>query len=113
MIGLIATVVAAASCPIFPSDFSTNRPVSGLPVLPNSSAIIASIGLDTGIHPDFGTQYGIPWDRVSSSTPTSQVTFDYSDESDHVGYPIPDNVSIEGGSDRHALLYDPGRCRLW
>ena len=112
---LIATVAAAAaaSCPIFPASFATNRPVTGLPVHPNSDAIIASVGPDTGIHPDFGKRYGIPFDRVTRRTPRARVSFEYADESDRVGYPIPRDVHIEGGSDRHALLLDKGRCRLW
>jgi hypothetical protein len=112
VIGL-AAAIAAASCPIFPHSFAINRPVTGLPVAPNSAAIIASIGLEGGIHPDFGTIYGIPFDRVGRHTPRSKVSFDYSDESDHVRYPIPGNVHIEGGGDRHALLLDKRRCRLY
>jgi len=41
------------------------------------------------------------------------VKFGYADESDRVRYPIPRNVHVEGGSDRHALLLDRGRCRLY
>ena len=111
---MIAPVAAAAAaCTIFPPSFSTNRPVTGLPVAPNSDAIIARLSPETGIHPDFGTIYGIPFDRVGSKTPLSKVSFDYADESDQVRYPIPRNVHIEGGSDRHALLVDKRRCRLY
>src|SRR4051794_714170 len=97
MIGEIFAAIAAATCPIFPSSFSTNQPVTGLPVLPNSAAIIRSIGTDTGVHPDFGSIYGIPFDKVNARTPRTKVSFDYSDESDHVRYPIPRNVHIEPG----------------
>jgi hypothetical protein len=112
VIGL-AAAVAAASCPIFPHSFATNRPVTGLPVARNSDAIIARLSPDTGIHPDFGTIYGIPFDTVGRTTPRTRVGFDYADESDHVRYPIPGDVHIEGGSDRHALLVDRRRCRLY
>jgi hypothetical protein len=112
VIGL-AAAIAAAGCPIFPSSFSTNRPVTDLPVARNSAAIIARMGVETGIHPDFGTIYGIPYDKVGPKTPRSKVSFDYADESDHVRYPIPAHVHIEGGSDRHALLVDRKRCRLY
>jgi hypothetical protein len=37
----------------------------------------------------------------------------YDDESDHVGYPIPSNPLIEGGSDRHILMVDTDACRLY
>jgi hypothetical protein len=49
----------------------------------------------------------------SHAAPRSRVTFEYSDESDHVGYPIPKRVHIEGGSDHHALLLDRTACRLY
>lgn len=113
MIATVAAAVAAASCPIFPHSFSTNRPVTGLPVAADSAAIVRSIGLDTGIHPDFGTRYGIPFDRVGAGTPRSRVGFDFADESDHVRYPIPGDVHIEAGGDRHAILVDRRACRLY
>ncbi len=112
MIGLVATA-AAAACPIFPPSFAINRPVTGLPVAANSDAIIASLGPSTGIHPDFGRRYGIPYDTVKPGTRRSRVRFDYADESDRVRYPIPPRVHIERGSDRHALLLDRRRCRLF
>ena len=53
--------------------------------------MIATIGLDRGLHMDFGSYagYGIPYQVVTRATPRSTVTFDYDDDSDHVGYPIP------------------------
>jgi hypothetical protein len=110
---------AAKRCPVFPKTNAWNRHVDRLPVAQNSAAIIASIGLDTGLHADFGSglwegsPIGIPFDVVTRKTPRSRVTFEYSDESDHVGYPIPKRVHIEGGSDQHALLLDKSACRLY
>ena len=110
---------SAPSCPIFPANNPWNERVDSLPVAADSARLIASIGLDTGLHPDFGSglydgqRIGIPFDVVSKATPRSHVTFDYSDESDHVAYPIPKTVHIEGGSDRHALLVDKSSCRLY
>jgi hypothetical protein len=110
---------SAPGCPIFPANNPWNERVDTLPVAANSAQLIASIGLDTGLHPDFGSglydgqRIGIPFDVVSKATPRSHVTFDYSDESDHVAYPIPKTVHIEGGSDRHALLVDKSSCRLY
>ncbi|MFI5200398.1 MAG: hypothetical protein ACHQXL_08505, partial [Candidatus Limnocylindrales bacterium] len=57
--------------------------------------------------------YGIPYNIVGSSTPRSSVTFQYSSESDHVGYPIPSSPKIEAGSDRHLLLIDTSACHLY
>ena len=110
---------SAPACPIFPANNAWNERVDKLPVAANSATLIASIGLDTGLHPDFGSglydgqPIGIPFDVVSRSTPRAHVTFDYADESDHVAYPIPKNVHIEGGSDHHALLVDRSACRLY
>lgn len=106
---------AAPNCPIFPASNVWNIPINGRPVTADSATLIASIGLDRGLHMDFGSYagYGIPYNVVGSSTPRSTVAFDYDDESDHVGYPIPANPRIEGGSDRHILLVDKDACQLY
>jgi hypothetical protein len=112
-------VPGAPRCTVFPKTNPWNRWVDRLPVARNSAAIIASIGTGTGLHADFGSglwegsPIGIPFDVVSRKTPRSRVGFDYADESDHVGYPIPKRVHIEGGSDHHALLLDRTSCRLY
>jgi hypothetical protein len=109
----------APHCPLFPRSFSTNQRVDRLPVATNSDAIVRSIGLDDAVHADFGSgryqgrRIGIPFDVVGRGTPRSRVRFDYADESDRVRYPIPRGVHVEGGSDRHALLLDRSRCRLY
>src|SRR4051812_26362249 len=109
----------APRCPVFPKTNAWNRRVDKLPVAPDSAAVIASIGAGTGLHADFGSglwqgsPIGIPFDVVNRKTPRSRVSFEYSDESDHVGYPIPKRVHVEGGSDHHALLIDRNACRLY
>jgi hypothetical protein len=77
--------------------------------------MIAAIGLNASLHPDFSDAggYGIPFNVVGASTPRSTVGFQYGDESDHVGYPIPASPSIEGGSDRHLLMIDTNACVLY
>ena len=110
---------SAKRCTVFPKTNPWNRRVDRLPVATNSPAVIASIGVNTGLHADFGSglwegsPIGIPFDVVTPKTPRSRVTFEYNDESDHVGYPIPNRVHIEGGSDHHALLLDRSACRLY
>jgi hypothetical protein len=114
---------SAPACPIFPANNAWNERVDKLPVAASSATLIASIGLDTGLHPDFGSglydgrPIGIPFDVVSRPTPRTRVTFDYPDESDRVAYPIPKSVHIEGGrnstGDRHAILVDKSACRLY
>jgi hypothetical protein len=116
-------VPAAPRCPIFPASNAWNQRVDSLPVAANSAQLIASIGVGTGLHPDFGSglwddgPIGIPFDVVSRSTPRSRVAFEYADESDRVAYPIPKSVHIEGGrassGDRHALLLDRDACKLY
>jgi hypothetical protein len=120
---LAAAAATIAGCPLFPADFSTNQRVDALPVAPDSAAIVRSIGLDGTLKADFGSglweggPIGIPYDVVGRHTRRARVSFDYAAESDRVRYPIPPRVHIEGGSaadgDRHALLVDRSRCKLY
>jgi hypothetical protein len=41
------------------------------------------------------------------------VRFDYSSQSDNVGYPIPRRPRIEAGSDHHMLIVNSGTCKLY
>ncbi|MFN8221994.1 MAG: hypothetical protein U0R50_01950 [Gaiellales bacterium] len=110
-------------CPVFPTDNPWNRRVDTLPVAPGSDALIASIGLDAGMHADFGSglwdggPIGIPVTIVGRATPRVAVGFEYAAESDRIRYPIPATVRIEGGAnadgDRHAILVDRSACRLY
>jgi hypothetical protein len=112
-------VPGAPRCTVFPKTNPWNRRVDRLPVAKNSLAVIASIGAGAGLHADFGSglwegsPIGFPFDVVSRTTKRSRVGFEYADESDHVGYPIPKGVHVEGGSDHHALLLDRDACRLY
>ncbi len=102
------------ACPVFPSSNVWNRDISGLPVAGNSQTLIGSIGLGASLHPDFSaTGYGIPINVIGPSTPRVSVTFGYASESDPGPYPIPANPAIEGGSDRHMLLWDTSACYLY
>jgi len=108
---------------VFPADNPWNQDISGLAVHPNSANYIASIGLDTGLHPDFGTVWegapiGIPYVAVRAGEPMVPVTFEwYGDESDPGPYPIPLDAPIEGGSqsdgDRHVIAIDVDNHRLY
>ena len=110
---------SAPGCPIFPASNPWNERVDSLPVAADSATLIASIGLGSPVHADFGSglwdgaPIGIPFDVVSRKTARVHVSFDYADESDRVPYPIPRGVPIEGGGDRHALLVDRSSCRLY
>jgi hypothetical protein len=109
------TVPGARGCPIFPANNPWNERVDRLPVASDSGALIASIGLDAPVHPDFGSfaGYGIPYTVVGHATTRVRVSFDYADESDRGPYPLPAHPRIEGGSDRHVLLVDRDACKLY
>ena len=108
----------------FPADNAWNTDISAHPVDPNSGNLIASIGLDRGLFPDFGAglwegaPIGIPYVVVAGTQPRVAVQFtDYGDESDPGPYPIPSNAPIEGGpastGDRHVLVIDRDNNRLY
>jgi len=112
----------------FPADNPWNVDISSAPVDTNSSALISSIGLTAGLHPDFGSglyagaPIGIPYVVVTSSQPPVPIQFvAYGDESDPGPYPVPMNAPIEGqqadgsafGGDRHVLIIDRDANRLY
>jgi len=109
----------APRCPVFPHNNPWNQRVDRLPVAANSDRIIRSIGLGTGLHPDFGSglydggPIGIPFNVVTKKTPRVRLSFDYANESDKGPYPIPRNVKLEYGGDHHALLIDHSSCKLY
>lgn len=107
---------------IFPLDNPWNQDISKAQVDPNSDALVASIGLDKNLHPDFGTVWqgapnGIPYAVVGGDQPEVGVTFQYHDESDPGPYPIPSGVPIEGGpngtGDRHVIVVDRDNGMLY
>jgi hypothetical protein len=112
-----------AGCSVFPQDNIWNTPVADLPVDARSDSYIASMGVDTGLHPDFGSgtwnggPIGIPITLVGDSQAPVSVSFDYADESDPGPYPIPDDAAIEGGpqsdGDRHVLILNRDSCVLY
>ncbi|MEY2514584.1 MAG: hypothetical protein QOJ89_1942 [bacterium] len=113
----------APRCPILPASNHFNQRVDRLPVASDSATLIGSIGLDATAKADFGSgtydggPIGIPYKVVRGSQKRVPVAFEYADESDGSRYPIPAGVPIEGGAnaggDRHVLLVDRDRCRLY
>jgi hypothetical protein len=109
--------------PVFPANNPWNQDVSNMPVDPNSANLIASIGLNTGLHADFGTVFngapnGIPYVVVSGSQTLVPINYTaYGDESDPGPYPVPANAPIEGGpassGDRHVIVIDRDNWRLY
>src|SRR3954452_9771143 len=113
----------APRCPVFPRSSAWNQRVDHLPVASNSDTLVASIGLDAGVHADFGSgtygggPIGIPYAVVGKHQRKVPVSFDYADESDKGPYPLPANAPIEGGAnsdgDRHVLVVDRDASRLY
>jgi hypothetical protein len=108
---------------VFPPDNAWNKDISNEPVDPNSDNLIASIGLNTTLHPDFGTVYngapnGIPYIVVAGSQPTVTINFvAWGSESDPGPYPVPGDAPIEGGpnsnGDRHVIVIDRDNWKLY
>jgi hypothetical protein len=106
------------ACPALPADNEWNRNIASDPVDANSANYLASMNASSVfLHPDFGSQYGIPWITVPGTQPKVPMTFDYADESDPGPYPFPSSAPIEGGSsstgDRHVIVVDSGACKLY
>jgi hypothetical protein len=111
------------SCESTPANSFWRADVTGLSVHGSSGTWIATAGAGKGLKADFGSglwdggPIGIPFDVVDAQTTKSAVSFDYADESDPGGYPIPGVPSIEGGpqsgGDRHVLMIDKDACKLY
>ncbi len=112
-------VPGAPDCPMFPTNSYWHADVRSLPRHPKSADWIRSMGgRSVRLHPDFGPSdtaqpYGIPFDVVDDSHDKVEVDFLYADESDTGPYPFGPDISIEGGSDRHALMLHADECVLY
>jgi predicted phosphodiesterase len=121
-----------AGCQILPEDNIWNTAIDTFALNPNSSTYINTVGANTPLHADFGTQWqgtdiGIPYTLIAANQATTPVELLYWDESDlnqqggcntggqnNIGcYPIPANPNIEGGSDRHILMLQQNTCQLY
>jgi hypothetical protein len=118
-----APPAGAPNCELFPSRNHWNRRVDRLPRHPRSSEMVASLGRQETLHPDFGSgtwdggPIGIPFTIVAGDQERVPVSFGYGDESDPGPYPIPPNAPIEGGpdadGDRHVIVVDRDECVLY
>lgn len=108
---------------VFPSDNAWNEDISNAPVDPNSANLIAGIGLNVGLHPDFGTVWngapnGIPYIVVAGNQTPVPINFTaFGSQSDPGPYPVPINAPIEGGptgtGDRHVIVIDRDNWKLY
>lgn len=130
LLPLVSVAVPAAAAPVpgttcraFPADNWWHADVSRLPVHPRSRQWLSHMSTGRDLHPDFGPSYGdgpdygIPITVVKPGHRKVAVRFDYASESDRVRYPLGTDTRIEGGrtsdGDRHAVIVDRGRCRLY
>ena len=120
--GIFPKPSAATDAPSVADESAWNHDISNAPVDPNSAAYIAYINSHGGdmLHPDFGSPraYGFPYAVVGKHAKRSRVHFTaYGDASDHGRYRVPANAPVEGGNhsdgDRHVLVIDKARCRLY
>ena len=127
LLGFVGVARAQAptvgNCTVLPADNIWNTPIDQLPVSPNSSTYVNTIGATTGVHADFGSglwdggPIGIPYITVPGTQTKYPASFTYADESDPGPYAVPLNAPIEGGTastgDRHGISIDVDHCILY
>jgi hypothetical protein len=84
-------------------------------VASNSDTLIAKIGLDTGLHPDFGSYrgYGIPYNTVPGSQRKLTVRSTTARSQTTSATRSPAGRGSRAGSDHHMLIVDSGSCKLY
>lgn len=108
----------------FPEDDPWNTDISQAEVDPDSARILAYIGLEGRLHPDFGSgtwngsAIGIPYVVVPGDQPRVTITYEaHGDESDPGPFPLPFNTPVEGdpheAGDRHAIVVDRDNWMLY
>ncbi|MEO8475466.1 MAG: hypothetical protein ABI572_00260 [Actinomycetota bacterium] len=109
-----STPVPGTPCVVFPADNAWHLNVSRMPVHRRNDVWKRAMhAVTTNLHPDFGPpSYGIPYDVVGGGHAKVSIDFTYADESDPGPYPFGPDITIEGGSDRHALMVDQSDCTL-
>ena len=115
-----------AALQVFPEDNPWNEDISGLPVLPNSKEMIATIGTDKKLAYNLDMAFIlVPPDQ--KKVPVKVLA--YPDESDKGPCPIPDNAPVEDwpldkrtleqaqtasdNRDRHVIVVDPVNRMLY
>ena len=107
-----------------------HQDISALAVSRESANILTESAADlagTHLHPDFGAEYGIPYNVVDTSLSSTQTQINlpiavYPDDSDQTFYPVQTGMAIEGfpnaappncptdNSDRHMIVLDRYSC---
>src|SRR5438477_3071118 len=66
----------------FPAENPWNRAISQDPVDPRSERLIAAIGAELPLEPDFGATFGKPYVVVPGAQPRVPVSFEFAQQSD-------------------------------
>ncbi len=117
--GLVVSASGApliAGCPLFPPDDDWSRDVSGDPVDPHSGDYLARMNAPSRfLQADFGSDptYGIPYALVGAGQPRVPMSFLYSSQSEPGPYPLPLDLRVQSGADRHAIAIDRDACLLY
>jgi hypothetical protein len=80
---------------------------------PQSDRLIARIGADVPLFPDFGSNYGKPYVVVPGTQPRVPVVFEFPQQSDPGPYPLPPDAPVEPDDDRHVLVIDRDAWMLY
>jgi hypothetical protein len=97
----------APRCSVLPRSNPWNQRVDELPALHRSPAYVRNFGADLPLMADFT----MPYTTVGRSQRRVPVRFFY--RSDPGPYPIPRDAPVEPGVDRHVIVIDRDRCRLY
>jgi hypothetical protein len=110
-----STPVPGTSCDVFPANNAWHLNVSRMPVHRRNAVWKKAMHAGgTDLHPDFGPpSYGIPYEVVGGGHAKVSIDFTYAGESDPGPYPFGPDITVEGGSDRHALMIDQSDCTLY
>ncbi len=110
-------------CAIYPADNAWNTRIddtTAFPTDPSSAAILQNISdhaqkaYEHNLHPDFGSNFGIPFAIVPETQAKVAIHFNEDPtESDPGPYPIPPGAQIEADTDGHVLVLQQGVCAVY
>ncbi|MEO6418417.1 MAG: hypothetical protein ABIP39_03375 [Polyangiaceae bacterium] len=115
-------VPTIAGCPIFTAGDAWNQDISHATADATWTSRLQTASGGVNLHPDFGSNFGIPINVVPQTQAMVPITYDqYGDESDPGPYPLPGpgTLKIEGGTpascsgDCHIIVLQQGTCSLF
>ncbi len=115
-------VPTVGGCPMFTAGDAWNQDISAATADSTWTARLQTASGGVTLHPDFGSNFGIPINVVPQTQAMVPITFDqYASESDPGPYPLPGpaTLKIEGGTpascsgDCHIIVLQQGTCSLF